>query len=107
MENSINDSVDVDKDGNPLTYLDILYTDDNIVEELDRKIKSSQLYKAVREALNDRERTVIALRYGMASNRPMPQREVAKRLNISRSYVSRIEKCAIDKMKEYMNGKRG
>ena len=102
-ENSLNDSVDVDKDGNPLTYLDILCTEDDIVEELDLKIKSDLLYKAVREALNERERTIIALRYGMNKlHKPMPQREVAKRLNISRSYVSRIEKCAVDKIRAYM-----
>ena len=102
-ENSLNDSVDVDKDGNPLTYLDILCTEDDIVEELDMKIKSDLLYKAVREALNERERTIIALRYGMNKlHKPMPQREVAKRLNISRSYVSRIEKCAVDKIRAYM-----
>lgn len=102
-ENSLNDSVDVDKDGNPLTYLDILCTEDDIVEELDLKIKSDLLYKAVREALNDRERTIIALRYGMnKQHKPLPQREVAKRLHISRSYVSRIEKCAVDKIRAYM-----
>ena len=102
-ENSLNDSVDVDKDGNPLTYLDILCTEDDIVEELDLKIKSDLLYKAVREALNERERTIIALRHGMNKlHKPMPQREVAKRLNISRSYVSRIEKCAVDKIRAYM-----
>ena len=102
-ENSLNDSVDVDKDGNPLTYLDILCTEDDFVEELDLKIKSDLLYKAVREALNERERTIIALRYGMNKlHKPMPQREVAKRLNISRSYVSRIEKCAVDKIRAYM-----
>ena len=54
-------------------------------------------------ALNERERTIIALRYGMNKlHKPMPQREVAKRLNISRSYVSRIEKCAVDKIRAYM-----
>lgn len=100
---SINDTIDIDKDGNPLTYLDILCTEDDIVEELDLKIKSDLLYKAVREALNERERTIIALRYGMNKlHKPMPQREVAKRLNISRSYVSRIEKCAVDKIRAYM-----
>lgn len=91
-ENSLNDSVDVDKDGNPLTYLDILCTEDDIVEELDLKIKSDLLYKAVREALNDRERTIIALRYGMnKQHKPLPQREVASGC-ISHGPMSRASK---------------
>lgn len=107
MENSINDPVDIDKDGNPLTYMDILYKDDDIVEEIDIRIKSSLLYKALREALDERERTVIKLRYGLSGGEGLPQREVAVRLEISRSYVSRIEKTALEKINRYMSERGG
>ncbi|MEG1743085.1 MAG: RNA polymerase sporulation sigma factor SigK [Clostridia bacterium] len=100
MENSIEDAVDTDKDGNPLTYLDILYKDDTILDEIDLKMKSAKIYESLREVLDERERTVIILRYGLGGGKAYPQREVAERLNISRSYVSRIEKNALEKLKE-------
>ena len=100
MENSLSDAVDVDKDGNPLTYMDILSVDDDIVDEIDLKIKSSKLYRAISEKLDARERTVITLRYGLGGGRSYAQREVADRLGISRSYVSRIEKLALAKIKD-------
>lgn len=100
MENSLSDAVDVDKDGNPLTYVDILSVDDDIIDEIDLRIRSAKLYKAISEKLDDRERTVITLRYGLNGGRCYTQREVAKRLGISRSYVSRIEKVALEKIRE-------
>ncbi len=102
MENSLSDAVDVDKDGNPLTYMDILSVDDDIIEEIDLKMKSSKLYKAISECLDSREKTVITLRYGLNGGRPYAQREVAERLGISRSYVSRIEKTAMEKIRANM-----
>ena len=66
-------------------------------------MKHSRIYRAVREALDDRERTVIALRYGLTEDgRVYAQREVAARMGISRSYVSRIEKAALAKIKKYV-----
>ena len=100
MENSLSDAVDVDKDGNPLTYMDILSVDDDIIDEIDQRIRSAKLYKAISEKLDDRERTVITLRYGLNGGRCYTQREVAERLGISRSYVSRIEKVALEKIRE-------
>lgn len=103
METSINEPVDVDKEGNPLTYLDILSDDEDIVESLDTKLKHSRVYRAVREILDERERTVIVLRYGLtADGHIYAQREVAERMGISRSYVSRIEKAALEKIKKYV-----
>lgn len=103
METSINEPVDVDKEGNPLTYLDILSDDVDIVETLDTKIKHSKVYSAVREVLDDRERKVVILRYGLTeSGRAYAQREVATLMGISRSYVSRIEKAALEKIKKYL-----
>lgn len=103
METSINEPVDVDKEGNLLTYLDILSDDEDIVETLDTKIKHSRIYRAVREVLDERERMVIVLRYGLTEDgRVYAQREVAARMGISRSYVSRIEKAALAKIKKYV-----
>jgi RNA polymerase sporulation-specific sigma factor len=99
---SINDPVDVDKDGNPLTYLEIIAAPDDIVDSIDRKIKLERIAKAIRTVLTERERKIMMLRYGMnKSGRHYAQRDVANMLGISRSYVSRLEKSAIDKIREY------
>ncbi len=92
---SMNEPIDTDKEGNTLTLMDVMSTEDNIVDDLDIKIKSEQLRKYLVEVLTPRERIIIELRYGLNGNRPQTQREVAQRLKISRSYVSRIEKKAL------------
>ena len=102
-EVSINDTIDIDKDGNPLTYLDIISTDEHIAEDLDLKMHTERLKRLVDTVLSDRERQIIVLRYGLCGFQPRTQREVAKYLGISRSYVSRIEKKAIEKMGQGMN----
>lgn len=96
----INDVIDIDKDGNPLTYLDIIGTDEDITEEIDLKIHSERVLALVEEVLDPREREIIVLRYGLRGYKPRTQREVAKYLGISRSYVSRIEKKALEKMRD-------
>ncbi len=99
---SINEPVDIDKDGNPLTYLEIIASPDDIVDSIDRKIKLEKIKKAIFNALDEREKKIMMLRYGInKSGRQYAQRDVANMLGISRSYVSRIEKSAIDKIKEY------
>jgi RNA polymerase sporulation-specific sigma factor len=92
---SINEPIDTDKDGNALTLMDIMSTEDNILDNLDCKIKSEQLKTFMDEVLTPRERTIIQLRYGLDGRKPLTQREVAQKLGISRSYVSRIEKKAL------------
>lgn len=96
---SMNEPIDMDKDGNALTLMDLMATEDNIVEELDSKIKSEQLKKYIIESLYPRERMIIELRYGLDGSAPLAQREVATKLGISRSYVSRIEKKAVEKLR--------
>ncbi|MBP3583792.1 MAG: RNA polymerase sporulation sigma factor SigK [Clostridia bacterium] len=99
-EVSINDTIDVDKDGNPLTYLDIISVEESIEGELDMKAYIERTRSLVESVLGEREREIIVLRYGLCGYQPRTQREVAKHLNISRSYVSRIEKKALSRLKE-------
>lgn len=89
---SINEPIDTDKDGNTLTLMDIMADGNNIHDDVDLLIRSEQLYNFINKALNPRELEIITHRYGLFGNEPLTQREVAKMLNISRSYVSRIEK---------------
>lgn len=91
----INDPIDMDKEGNTLTMMDIVADDENIIDSIDLKLRSEQLHKHIEGALDEREQTIIKLRYGLGGRRPMTQREVASKLHISRSYVSRIEKKAL------------
>ncbi len=99
-EVSINDTIDVDKDGNPLTYLDIISVEESIESQLDLKVHIEKIRLLVDKVLDEREKEIIVLRYGLKGYQPRTQREVAKHLGISRSYVSRIEKKALEKLKE-------
>ncbi len=99
-EISINDTIDVDKDGNPLTYLDIISVEESIESKLDLKVHIEKIRGLVDKVLDEREKEIIVLRYGLKGYQPRTQREVAKHLKISRSYVSRIEKKALEKLKE-------
>ena len=91
----IQDPIDVDTDGNALTLMDIMAQDTDILEDVDRKLKSDRLHHYISQELDPREQQVIRLRYGLDGKTPMAQREVAAILGISRSYVSRIEKKAV------------
>ena len=100
IEISINDQIDVDKDGNPLTYLDIISQNESIESDLDMKTHIEKIRELVDTILLPREKEIIVLRYGLKGYQPRTQREVARHLGISRSYVSRIEKKALEKMKD-------
>jgi RNA polymerase sporulation-specific sigma factor len=102
-EVSLSESIDSDSDGNNLSIIDILKTDDNITDIVDLKIKVAQLLEYIDKQLTPRERKIIKVRYGLLGTRPLTQREVASQLLISRSYVSRIEKKALSKLKKYMS----
>lgn len=96
----LDDPVDTDKDGNSMSLMDIISEDDNMVDKIDTMIKTRQLYGFVESCLDDREKQIIRLRYGLYGTMPMTQREVADKLSISRSYVSRIEKKALEKLRD-------
>lgn len=94
------DPIGTDKEGNEITLSDILGTDaEEVLEEVDKKLLEAKLYQVIRE-LKSRERTVLALRFGLPTGRRKTQKEIAKSLGISRSYVSRIEKKVIAKIAE-------
>ncbi|WP_051280066.1 sigma-70 family RNA polymerase sigma factor [Anaerovorax odorimutans] len=101
IEISLNDPIGTDKDGNEISFNDILGTDaDTIIDDIDNKMQVKKLYRAIHDILSDRERLIIIKRYGLEGQEPKTQREVAKELGISRSYVSRIEKKAVLRMRE-------
>lgn len=97
-EVSLNETIDVDRDGNPLTYIDVIQCEENIVSEVEEKIRTQKALNFVKTVLDKRERQIIVMRYGLFGHRALTQRETAQRLGISRSYVSRIEKCALEKL---------
>ena len=99
MEVSLSETIDMDRDGNPLTYMDIISTDDTIAEDLELKVTAEKMFGLLKDSLTEREKTIVLLRYGLGSLPPMTQREIAVKLKISRSYVSRIEKKALEKLK--------
>lgn len=102
-EVSLEEAVDTDKDGNPLTYMEILSTEGDMLDEIELRIRSSAAYNAINKVLAPRERAIILLRYGLTDNgRVYTQREVAAKMGISRSYVSRLEKAALEKLCNYM-----
>ena len=97
---SLSDPVGVDKDGNELTLMDLLFEkEDCVFENVEKSVQRDKLLRQIRVILNDREFSVICLRYALKGGIPLPQREVAKMLQISRSYISRIEKRAIEKLR--------
>lgn len=94
-EISFSDPIESDRDGNELSVIDILADENNISEEIERKLRAEKLYKTIEKELLPREKEIICLRYGLFGRREHTQRETAKILGISRSYVSRIEKKAL------------
>ncbi len=99
---SLEDPIDSDSEGNPLTLMDIICTPDSIFDDLDLKIRSEKLRGLVKGIADPREKMIIVMRYGLDGNEPLTQREIAKMLGISRSYVSRIEKRSLEKLEKGM-----
>lgn len=99
-EVSLSDSIDSDSDGDSLQLLDVVSVEDTMLEDLHDKESAIRLRSLVKDILSEREAEVIRLRYGLGGTIPLTQREVASTFGISRSYVSRIEKKALQKLKD-------
>lgn len=98
---SLNEPIGFDSDGNEVALIDVLQSEnEDICERLDRDNMITSVYRKIKSSLGGRERQIIQMRYGLCSGEPLTQREVAKTLGISRSYVSRIEKKAIGKLQK-------
>ena len=95
---SIMEPIETDKEGHTLTLMDVIAAEDTIADDLELKVNAAKLYRYMEETLTDREKEIVDWRYGL-TRKPMTQREVARKLNISRSYVSRIEKKALEKLR--------
>lgn len=100
---SMNEPIDTDSEGNPLTLMDIISTEDEIVEDIYKLTMIKRLNAEIRKITDKREKTIIVLRYGLGGNKPLTQLEVAERLGISRSYVSRIEKRVLSRLKKALD----
>jgi RNA polymerase sporulation-specific sigma factor len=100
---SMNEPIDTDKDGNALELMDTLSSEERIAEGLEQKQRLEAMHTAIDTVLSQREREILILRYGLLpESRPLPQREVAAQMGISRSYVSRIEKKALKRLRQAM-----
>lgn len=100
QEVSFSEPIDTDSEGNPLTLMDIIYIDDTIVDDIDTKNKLNKLSEIINNIKSQREKEIIVKRYGLNGMKPLTQREIADNLNISRSYVSRIEKKILTEIKK-------
>jgi RNA polymerase sporulation-specific sigma factor len=103
---SLSDMIETGKDGG-LSMMDVLSSDEDMFEEANTRSETRRLLSLLGDTLTPRELQIISWRYGLYTEKPMPQREVAEKLGISRSYVSRIEKKALEKLKAAMEGSNG
>ena len=97
LDISLDETIDTDKDGNALTLMDIMSSEENLIDQIDSKINLEKVNNFIR-SLPKREQTIIFMRYGLDGSEPLTQKEVAQALGISRSYVSRIEKKVIQQL---------
>ena len=97
---SLSDALEADQEGNALSLMDVIRVDDDMLETLDAQESCARVRRCVQTCLTEREARVIALRYGLDGAVPRTQREIAAQCGISRSYVSRLEKKALEKLRE-------
>lgn len=100
---SINEPIDTDTQGNPLTLMDIIYVDDTIIDDLDLSHRISRLNEYIEKMEKPRDREILIRRYGLRGTHPQTQKTVAAALGISRSYVSRIEKKLLNELKSKLS----
>ena len=104
---SLSDCIETGKDGNALSLMDVLCSDEDLFEDLSARQMNKKLYEVMDEVLTQREKLVITLRYGLGDRTPLTQREIASICGISRSYVSRIEKKALLKLRAGLSKTKG
>ena len=104
---SLQDPIGVDKEGNSISLIDILGTEaDYVIDQVELKVQISKLYEKLDKILTEREKEIIQLRYGLTPLGYKTQREISQKLNISRSYVSRIEKKALKKLRKELKSEK-
>ena len=103
---SLSDYIETGKDGTALSLMDVVCQDDDMFDRISSREDVRLLRQYMGEVLDDREQKVLTQRYGLDGKEPLPQREVAQQCNISRSYISRIEKKALEKLRSAFEGKR-
>ena len=104
---SLQDPIGTDKEGNEISLIDVLGTDiDYILDQVELNVQISKLYEKVDKILTKREKEIVLLRYGLTTNGYKTQREIAEKLEISRSYVSRIEKRALKKLQKELKSEK-
>ena len=102
---SLSDYIETGSDGAALSLMDVVSDDWDLLEQVSTRESVRQLREATETCLTDQERQVVVLRYGLKGNAPQRQREVAQSCGVSRSYVSRIEKRALEKLRTALEGK--
>ena len=103
-EVSLSDTLDAEGEGGSLSLMDVLRVDDNMLDDLSVKDSCRAVRQLVEQRLDERERLVITLRYGLGGKPPLTQKDIAQQCGISRSYVSRIEKKALEKLRSGLEG---
>lgn len=106
-EVSLSDTLEADGDGSSLSLMDVISVDDDMLDNLDARESCIKVRQCVKDCLNKREAMIIGLRYGLGGQNPLTQREIAAQCGISRSYVSRIEKKALQKLEQAMEEPAG
>ncbi len=101
QEISMDEPIDTDSEGNPLTFSDIIFSTESVFDDVELKIQSEKLYKYIDNLKDQRKRQILIMRYGLYGTTAFTQREIAEKLGISRSYVSRIETKALEELRDY------
>ncbi len=100
---SLSDCIETGKDGTALSLMDVICSDKDLFEDLSTREMHRKLYEVMDSVLTQREKTVVILRYGLGDRKPLTQREIADKLGISRSYISRIEKKALNNLRDALS----
>ena len=106
QEISMDEPIDTDSEGNPLTFTDIIYSTESVFDDVELKMQTEKLYSYIDAIKDQRKKQILIMRYGLYDTEPLTQREIAQKLGISRSYVSRIETKAIEELRDLFDVNR-